>query len=405
MRILYIHQYFSTPLGATGTRSYSFATELASRGHEVTVLCAQSSSGESGLSGNFRFGRRQGSVGNFTVVEFRGQYSNEQSKVMRSLEFVSFAARASLEVLSARRFDIVFASSTPLTVAIPALISRVFRRRPFIFEVRDSWPDILIEMGVLKSPWVVRLAKLLETAAYTTADSVIVLAPSTLEHVSAIRKSDSRVHLIPNGSDVKQFIPKIGADTDESKKFSLLNAVYSGTHGLANGLHFLLTTAQILEQRGIQEVKFHFFGEGSKKKELVSRAHQKRLSNVTFNPAVPKSVLAKILPSMSVGLQILEQVDGFRDGASPNKFFDYLASGLPVILNYPGWIGSRVEAARCGWVVQSPTELADLLVHLSRNPLTLVQYGRRSRALAEVEFNRANHAVQFAEIVEGRISA
>ena len=401
MKILYIHQYFSTPEGATGTRSYSFAKAMQARGHSVTVLCGTSSQSSSGLVGNFARGRREGSIDGIRVIQFSGNYSNRLGPWSRVKEFVSFAVRASLEVTFGARHDVVLASSTPLTVVLPALAGLKFRSMPFVFEVRDSWPDILIEMGVMRNPIVIFFARLLETVAYRSASAVVALAPSIQEKAVLVRGNREGVFMVPNGSDLLLFTPKLGARQLEKGSESLdLKVVYAGTHGHANGLGFLLSTAELLNHRGVQNVCFVFIGDGSKKESLVATAAELQLSNVEFLPSIPKSDLAKLLPMMSIGLQILEKVEGFRDGTSPNKFFDYLASGLPVITNYPGWVAEVISNHRCGWVVDSPDELANLLQGLAIDTSVLREYGSRSRSVAENLFDRREQANRVCEVVE-----
>ena len=160
-RILYLHQHFSTPQGAAGTRSHAMARALAQRGHAVTLASGQWQGAVTGLEGAFRGGARRGRVAGFEVVEFAIPCGNAQGLPARSAAFLRYAARAAR--LAARPgWDLVIASSTPLTVALPALLARRLRGTPFLFEIRDPWPELPAAMGLrapLLLPALERLAR------------------------------------------------------------------------------------------------------------------------------------------------------------------------------------------------------------------------------------------------------
>ncbi|MFW5697672.1 MAG: glycosyltransferase, partial [Fimbriimonadaceae bacterium] len=152
MRILYVHQYFTTPEGATGTRSYEFARRLLARGHQVTMLCASYKVSKTGLSGPFAKGRREGNVDGIDVVEFQLEFSNRTSLPQRAIVFLRFAWR-SIKMALREDYDLIFATSTPLTAAIPGIAQKWFgrRKRPFVFEIRDPWPEAPRDMGLIKN--------------------------------------------------------------------------------------------------------------------------------------------------------------------------------------------------------------------------------------------------------------
>lgn len=400
MKILYIHQYFSTPSGSGGTRSYSFATEMVRQGHTVTMMCGSASSSDSGLKAPLILGRRRGLVDGIEVLQFSGNYSNELGLFLRVVEFLWFALRSTIEVLFGPRYDLIYASSTPLSVAIPALVGLKARATPFVFEVRDSWPGILIEMGVLKNRLLINIAKKLENLAYTKASAVVALAPSVQNQLELARGSAEDVYFIPNGSDISLFTPQQPPERNlKSARSGMLQVVYSGTHGRANGLHFLIDVAKHLEDNGVGDIRFVLVGEGSEKYALESRVAHLGLMNIVFLSPMPKTELAKFLPTMDVGLQVLEPVDGFQDGSSPNKFFDYLASGLPVITNYPGWVSEILNTNHCGWTIGSAGELAQLLSGLLRNRSRLVEFGARARQTAEERFDRRLQAKTLMQLL------
>jgi len=186
---------------------------------------------------------------------------------------------------------------------------------------------------------------------------------------------------------------------DESQEFT---AIFSGAHGKANGLDAVLDAAAVLLQRGENHIKIEFVGDGSEKARLKKRAKAEELSNCEFLPIMPKTQLVAKLHSVDVGLMILDNVEAFYNGTSPNKFFDYLASGLPVLNNYPGWIAGIIEQRGIGIAVPpaNPVVFADALVEMAANPALLRQMSQSALRCANQSFNREHLAAEFVNYLE-----
>lgn len=390
MKILYLHQHFTTPHGAGGTRSYEMARRLAEVGHEVTIVTGSYVGCNTGLNNPFIRGRREGAVDGFRVIEIKVDYSNKYAFLARVSAFLRFAAKTSFVVLR-EEYEIVIATSTPLTVAIPAMIGRWFRRKTFIFEVRDLWPELPQAMGIIKSPVILWGMGALEWASYRSAHRHIALSKGISDGIVKRGVPRERIAIIPNGSDTSIFFESTenkyrpAGFTDKD-----LICVFSGTHGNANGLDSLLDAAAELKRRGDSNVKFLLIGDGGLKEHLVARAEHEGLVNVVFWHTISKLELARVLSSSDLGLQILRNVPAFYFGTSPNKFFDYLAAGLPVLNNYPGWLKELIEENDCGWAVppDNASAFADVLQEAAINRTDLAAKGNRARALAEREFDR-----------------
>lgn len=403
MRILYLHQHFSTPMGSTGTRSYEFAKRLVARGHSVTVVCGSYGGGATGLEGPYIDGVRQGIIEGFEVIEFHLPYSNADRFLRRTWIFARFVFRSMWLALSPR-FDIVFATSTPLTVAIPAIVAKALRGRPFIFEVRDLWPELPRAMGVIKNPIVLWMMDVLESLAYKAADACIGLAPGIVEGIR--RKAPTiRTAMIPNGADVSDFETLPLSDSLQATLNRLsgkLKCVFTGAHGIANGLDAVLDAASELKQRGRDDIAILFIGNGMMKPPLVARAREEGLDNCVFLDPIPKRMLMELQKHIDVGLMILDNVPAFYNGTSPNKFFDYLAAGLPVLVNYPGWIAEIVANEGCGIAVppDDPKDFADGLERLAQSAELRREMGERARRVAQERFSRDILAAQFVEHIE-----
>lgn len=401
MRLLYFHQHFATPKGSSGTRSYEFARALIARGHQVTMICGAHQLSGVDLPYDASRGWHRGAVDGIDVISLPLAYSNRDSLVRRGWTFLRFALR-SVRLALTLDCDLVFATSTPITAVIPGLAAKWLRGKPFIFEVRDLWPELPRALG-LRNPFLLGGMSLLEFLGYRSADACVGLSPGIVEGIRSRADERLPVAMIPNGSDLEVFhpskrarltLPGIGPDD--------FVAGFTGAHGVANGLDALLAVAEELKRRGDTRVKLAFIGDGKEKERLAARAGELGLTNCCFFPPVPKTELGAITASLDCGLMVLRDVPAFYRGTSPNKFFDYIAAGIPVLNNYPGWLAGLITEHRCGIVVPpgNVSAFADALQSLAANAEARRAMGVAARALAEKEFARPLLAGRFVATLE-----
>ncbi|TXH68104.1 MAG: glycosyltransferase WbuB [Lysobacteraceae bacterium] len=404
MRVLYFHQHFSTPKGAAGIRSYEMARRLVARGHQVTMVCGSYGLGETGLSAPFAKGVRRGNVDGIDIVEFDLAYSNADGFVKRAMTFVKFALR-SVKLALTERYDVVFATTTPLTAGIPGIFARWLRGKPFVFEVRDLWPELPKAMGVIRNPLVLGAMSFLEWASYRSAHRLVGLSPGIVEGIARRGVARERITLVPNGCDLEIFGSEVVPWRPEAVKPTDVMADFTGTHGMANGLDAVLDAAAVLKRRGRDDIKILLIGQGKLKPALQARAEREGLWNVVFHDPVNKARLAGLMAGTDVGMQILANVPAFYYGTSPNKFFDYIAAGLPVLNNYPGWLAGMIEEHRCGFAVppDNPNAFADALEKAADDREALKEMGARGKALAIREFDRQKLADRWVDWVERAI--
>jgi glycosyltransferase involved in cell wall biosynthesis len=407
LHILYFHQHFTTPDGTGGIRSFEFAKELVSRGHRVTMVCGRSDRSSLPLPYDKDDGWFRGSIEGIDVIALPISYSNHDGVARRILAFMRYAFLSSRLAL---RFpcDVIFATSTPLTAAIPAIIGRWFGGKPFIFEVRDLWPELPKAMG-MRNPLLLGAMSLLEFMAYRSSIGCIGLAPGIVDGIARRSKPGHPIAMIPNGCDLKIFRPELRGRLDvPGISAGDFVAGFTGAHGKANGLDAVLDAAAELKRKGNSRIKIVLVGDGSEKPRLMARARAEALLNVIFLPPVPKRQLATITASLDCGLMILANVPAFYDGTSPNKFFDYLSAGIPIVNNYPGWIGDIIGKYSCGLAVKpdSPIALAEALSGLANQPGLCSTMGINARSVATDFFDRRILAGQFVDFLvktlEGR---
>jgi len=403
MRILYFHQHFSTPKGAASTRSYEMAQRLIAHGHQVTMVCGSYAVGHTGLDGAFHKGRRNGVTDGIKIVEFDLSYSNADSLLKRTGIFLKFA-KGSVGLAMGETYDLVFATTTPLTAGIPGIVARWLRRKTFVFEVRDLWPELPREMGVITNPLVLLGLSALEWASYRSANRCVALSPGIAKGIERRGVLPEKIILVPNGCDLEIFSgSKTTSWRPDGVRSTDLMAVFTGTHGQANGLDAVLDAASVLQTRGRDDIKLVLIGDGKLKASLMARAQTDGLTNVVFHKPVAKEKLAGLMAAADLGMQCLANVPAFYYGTSPNKFFDYIAAGLPVLNNYPGWLADMIIAEDCGFVVppDDPAAFASALEQAGDDRKALQVKGKNAKVLAKRDFNRADLANKWVAWVTG----
>lgn len=399
MRVLYFHQHFTTPDGAGGTRSYEFARALVARGHSVLMVCGRHDRSALDLPWIERRRWFQGMIDGIEVIALPLNYSNKDGLLRRSWIFLRFAWR-SIGIAMRETPDVLFATSTPLTAAIPGIVRKILRPRSrFVFEVRDLWPELPRALG-MRNPLLLGGMSLLEWLAYRCADTCVGLSPGIVEGIRCRSPKGRRIEMIPNGCDLELFHPR---QRTALRLPGVLTgdfvAGFTGAHGVANGLDAVLDAAAELRRRGRRDIKLALVGDGNQKDRLIARARAAELENVLFLPPVKKTEIAGITASFDCGLMILANVPAFYYGTSPNKFFDYISAGIPVVNNYPGWLAELIKRHGCGIAVppDNPSALADALEGLANDRKVCGAMGRKARELAEREFSR--------DVLAGRVLA
>jgi glycosyltransferase involved in cell wall biosynthesis len=401
--VLYFHQYFATRRRSTATRSYELARRLVDRGHRVTIVSRDTRMLEAGRQ------ERQGKVvareqvDGIDVLFLNVPYANRYPTPVRLASFTAFTIAASVAGALGRKPDVVFASSTPLTIGIAGLATARLKRVPFVFEIRDLWPAVPVELGVLKSGTAISSAEWLEQRLYDGAERIVVLSEGAREALVERGIPAEKLVLIPNAADLDVFRPDV-VDEEFRAKHGLEGrfvALYAGAMGRANGLDQLVEAAEALRRWGDNRITIVALGDGGERARLEERAKELGLDNLRFLPAVPKEELAGIVGSADVTLTIFAPYPVLETN-SPNKFFDSLAAGKPVVVNLDGWLRRLVEENDAGvWVPAGNAEgLAGALSSLAANPDRVEAMGRNARALAEREFGRDEMADRLAQTLE-----
>lgn len=384
MRIIYLHQYFTTPDRVGGIRSYEMARRLVAKGHDVHLLTSSNEQVE-------KPGWFVRDVEGIHVHSLPIPYSNRQSNAKRIRTFFDFAFGAAARARKLEA-DVIFATSTPLTIAIPGILASKLKRIPMVFEVRDLWPEAPIAMGALTSPLMIYGAGLLERLAYRNSAHVVALSPGMKEGVVKQGVRSENVTMIPNASDLELFRPELdGGEFRERLGLGDKTVfMYFGTMGEANGLSFALDGAAELKRRGRDDIAIVLHGDGRERDALEARKIRDGLDNVVFSTwNLHREDLARLVASADVCMTIYKNLPVLYT-CSPNKMFDSLSAGKPVLTNMPGWLGDLVEGNEAGVFVQpdNAVDFADKAEFLAAHPELREAYGQNARKLAEREFSR-----------------
>ena len=400
MKVIYFAEHFTTPKLGGAVRPYQMAERLIANGHQVIMVCGGDRK-MFNLPETDKKNIYRGDVDGIDVIQISLPYSNNDSVGKRAVTFLKFARKA-MGIALREEYDLLFATSTPLTDGLPGIVAKWFRRKKFVFEVRDLWPELPKSLG-MKNPFLLWGMSVLEKRSYHAADACIGLSPGICEGIKRRSQKGKRIIMVPNGCDLDLFSPSTEKPSViPGVKSTDTVAVFTGAHGIANGLDAVLDMAAVLKTRGRDDVKLVFVGEGKMKSHLVERSKCEGLDNCIFLGQMPKKELNDVMKRADIGLMVLANIPAFYYGTSPNKFFDYIASGLPIVNNYPGWLADMINENKCGIAVEpeNPDLFADAVIKLAENPELRKEYGANGRKLAEREFARDLLGAQFVRFLE-----
>lgn len=395
MKILYIHQYFSTPLQPGGTRSYWLSKELIKEGHEVVMLT-------SARRGQKKFLEKKNIEG-ISVIYVRNKYDGKMSAVSRVMSFIKFMVYSIWLGLKEKDVDLVFATSTPLTVAIPALFLKWIKKIPFIFEVRDLWPEAPVQMGVIKNKLLIKFLYKLEKKIYKSAVHVVALSPGMYDGVLECGIPEKKISMVPNMSKIDEFFERPKSSTIAKEYGINLNnfhAVHFGAIGASNGVEYIINAAALLKKENADNIQIIFMGGGSQEEQLKEKCIKENLTNVSFLGRHPMKIVSEIVNICDVSLVSFANVPILYTN-SPNKLFDSLSAAKPIIVNSPGWTKAMVEDNHCGLYVnpEKPQELANALISLSKDPDKIAIFSKNSRRLAETTYDKSILCRQLYNII------
>jgi glycosyltransferase involved in cell wall biosynthesis len=400
MRIIYLHQYFFTPRSPGGARSYEIASRLVRWGHEVEMVTSNITP-EAGGGKEWTRTNEAGISTHWCNVP----YANTMGFAARLKAFFDFAVRS---YFYGRRLsgDVVYATSTPLTIALPAVgIARALKI-PMVLEIRDLWPHIPIAMGILRSRSAIAAAQWLEGFAYRNAARIVALSPGMKAGIERRGYPSDRIHLVPNGCDVATFDVDPERGRSFRRSFDWLGdrplVVYAGTLGTVNGVGYMIEMAKAVREID-GEVRFLIVGKGAEEGAIRAKAERYGLlgSTVRMQGEVPKIHMPDILSAATMSTSFVIDNAALWDN-SANKFFDALAAARPIAVNHEGWIADLIREHDMGIVlpVRDIPRAAQMLVRAVRDREWLQRAGQSAGLVARKSFDRDAQAREVCRVLE-----
>ena len=380
MKILLINQVFVSPNEPGHTRHFEMAQFLQARGHELVIVASDL---------NYQTGQK--------TIERRGIFAEQvtdgvrilraymypalhRSYLWRIVSFFSFMFSSVWTALQVRDVDLVMGTTPPIFQAVSAWFVSVIRRRPFLLEVRDLWPEFGVSMGVLTNPVLITMGRWLEKFLYARATHILVNSPAYKEYMIAKGVPETKITFIAYGTDVDMFTPQVDGSSIR-KELGLENkfvVLYAGALGQANDINTILRAAQRLNAE--DKICFVFFGDGKERPRLQSEAERMNLTNVIFAGVRAKKYMPQVVACADVCLAILQDISMFRT-TYPNKVFDYMAAGRATVLVIDGVSRALIESSHGGVYVQPGDDelLAKTILELSQDPQRVQQMGQNAR--------------------------
>ena len=400
MKILLINQAFVSPDEPGHTRHFEMAKFLQSRGHELVIIASDL---------NYQTGQRTvARKGIFAEQNFDGvrvlrSYiypALHQSYVWRIVSFFSFMFSSVWTALQVKEVDLVMGTSPPIFQAVSAWFVAWMRRKPFLFEVRDLWPEFGVSMGVLTNPVLIALGRWLEMFLYKRATHILVNSPAYKEYMIGKGVPENKVTYIAYGTDVDMFNPHVDGSSIRKElgvddQFVVL---YAGALGQANDIDTILRAAERLKDE--DKTCFVLFGDGKERNRLQAEAERMNISNLIFAGVRPKRDMPQVVASADVCLAILQDIPMFRT-TYPNKVFDYMAAGRATVLVIDGITRQMIESSSGGVYVQpgDAAMLAEKVLELSKDPERVKQMGGDAREYLVKHLDRRDKLNETLELL------
>lgn len=407
MNILLLHQYYLEEDDHGGSRWNEITKQWADEGHQIQVIAGMmhytSSEKRTEYKGKWFVKKKQGAVEVMRCHVSESYNSNFIGRLWAYFSFVFSSIWAGLFRINGN-YDVIIVTSPPLFIGISGYIISLFKRTPYVFEIRDLWPESAIDTGVVTNKFIIKLAFSLEKFIYKKAILINVLTPAFRDEL--IRKKGiaaDKIIFIPNAADfslsddlVQNFdVNKFKTDNDLVEKFVI---IYVGAHGVANHLDQILDTAKLLKDNN---VLFLLIGDGMEKPRLIKRANDENIQNVRFINPVPKADVFKYILASNMGTSVLKSVETFKTVYS-NKTFDYMACKKPILMAIDGVSRELVEQADAGVFVQpeNSEDFAQKIMQYLLNHAEIKRQGVNGYHFAKENFDRKILAKKYLNLIQ-----
>lgn len=392
LHILFLSDNFFPEVNAPASRTYEHAKEWIKAGHKVTVLTCVPNFPKGQVYDGYRNKVWQEEIiDGIKVIRVWSYIAANAGFSKRILDYLSYMITSFLASFFIRKVDIVVGTSPQFFTAVSALLVSVFKRKPYVLEIRDLWPESIKVVGVMKQSTLLNLLEKLELFLYRHADRIVVVTNSFKDNLVKRGIDVKKISVVTNGVDLSNFKPqnKDARLIDHHGFEEKFVVGYIGTHGLAHALETILFAAKIIQDRGFSNnIHFLLLGDGANKSKLEKLAVDLRLQNITFLASVPKSEVIKYWSIIDITVICLKKSELFRS-VIPSKMFESMSMGIPILHAVKGESAEIVAKYGVGVIVEpeSPIHMAEELISLSKDLKTLKELGRNG-LIASTRFDR-----------------
>ena len=406
MKILLLNQAFVSPDEPGHTRHFEMGQYLKQHGHELVIVASDMNYQTGQRTVEQRGSRVERNLDGVHVIRSYIFPALHRNYFWRIISFISFMFSSIWTSLQVKDADLIMGTTPPIFQALSAWFVAFLRRKPFLLEVRDLWPEFGISMGVLKNPILIFLARWLESFLYARAAHILVNSPAYVDYLYGKGVRKEKVTYIPYGTDVNMFTPDVDG-SHVREKFGLQDkfvVLYAGALGQANDIYTILRAAERL--CGEEKIRFVLFGDGKERTQLQAEAEHKKLSNVIFAGVCPKKEMPNVLAASDVCLAILQDIPMFRT-TYPNKVFDYMAAGRATVLVIDGAIRNVIEESGGGVFVRpgNDEQLAQAILGLANDPQRLKQMGISARNYLVKNLDRRDKLAETLKCLQSLVTS
>ena len=406
MHILFLTHYFPPEVNAPASRTFEHARLWVKAGHSVTVVTCVPNHPAGKIYPGYRSKLWQREcIAGIEVIRLWTYLSPNEGVLRRSLNFASYLVSATMAAPFLRRPHIVVSTSPQFFCGLAGFAVSRIKRRPWVLEIRDLWPESLVTVGAMKKGLPVRMLEALANWAYRKADHVVALTDAFKQHIAAHGAQPARVTVIKNGADLSEF-----GTTQDGEAFKREQglagkfvAAYVGTHGMAHKLETVLEAAARLKHR--EDIAFLMVGGGAERARLVALKESLGLSNVTMLEQLPKPAMPAVLAAAGASLVLLRKDDLFKT-VLPSKMFEAMAMACPIVLGVKGEARALLEEAGAGIAItpESADELAAAIVRLAEAPELCERLGSQGLSYVREHFDRSKLALRYLSLLETEAS-
>ena len=391
MNILFLTDNFPPEGNAPATRTYEHAVLWVKAGHNVTVItCAPNFPEGKVFDGYKNSWYQKSKLDGINVIRVKTYITANEGFVKRILDYMSFMVMAFIAGLFQKKPDVIVATSPQFFCACAGWVLSAFKRKPFVFELRDIWPASITAVGAMKDSFAIRMLEKLELFLYRKADSIISVTHSFKEELIERGVDGDKIDIVLNGVDLTKYEPVEKKDTELAKQYNLENkfvAGYIGTHGMAHGLENIVSVAEKL--KNYDDIRIVFAGGGAARKKVVDLVKEKELNNVVLIDRQPKEMMPHLWSLCDISLVPLKNSDLFKT-VIPSKIFECMGMGIPTLMSVPeGEATVIIQETNSGLTVESENveQIVDGILKL-KNDSELYNELRQSSIAVAKQFSR-----------------